>query len=98
MKSITEQLAKLEHEQWIGWSKALAMTENIHPMRIERWEKLWIPYEKLTEEQKEQDRVYARKVLEIIEKKYMMFPVVPALFKGNQKLIERENGKDKKIN
>ena len=31
--------------------------------RLERWESLWIPYEELSEEMKESDRVYAERVL-----------------------------------
>lgn len=65
---LIETLARLEHEQWVEWSKALVAREKRLSMnRIERWKKLWIPYDQLTEEQKEQDRVYARKVLAIIK-------------------------------
>lgn len=65
---LIEQLAALEHEQWVEWSKALVAGEKRLSMnRIERWKKLWIPYAELTEEQKEQDRVYARKVFAIIK-------------------------------
>ena len=35
--------------------------------RLERWESLWKPYEDLTEEMKEKDRIYARKILELSE-------------------------------
>lgn len=35
--------------------------------RLERWERLWCAYAKLTETEKEQDRVWARKVITIIE-------------------------------
>ena len=66
-KELIEKLASLEHEQWIEWSKQLAHTEKISVNRIERWKKLWIPYDEHTEEQKEQDRGYARKVIEIYE-------------------------------
>ncbi len=61
-----EKLAELEHIQWIEWSKNIASTEVISQERLERWKKLWIPYNELTEEQKEQDRIYARKILEIL--------------------------------
>lgn len=33
--------------------------------KLERWESLWIPYEDLTEEMKEKDRKYARRMLEM---------------------------------
>ena len=36
--------------------------------RLERWEKLWIPYNELSEEMKEEDRKYARKVLKELQK------------------------------
>lgn len=35
--------------------------------KLERWESLWIPYDELSEQMKEEDRVYARKILELIE-------------------------------
>lgn len=65
-ESLLESLAELEHEQWVEWSKAVA-TE-VTKERRNRWKKLWIPYNKLSEESKEQDRVYARKILKLLEK------------------------------
>ena len=35
--------------------------------RLDRWDKLMIPYSDLPEDEKEKDRVYARKILEIIK-------------------------------
>ena len=62
-QKIIEALAEDEHTQWCEWSKSLAKSEHLSPERIARWKKMWIPYAELTEEQKEQDRVYARKSL-----------------------------------
>jgi hypothetical protein len=59
-----ERLAALEHEQWIEWSQQIAKTENISEKRLHRWHDLWVPYEDLPEETKEDDRIYARQVLE----------------------------------
>lgn len=36
--------------------------------RLERWEGLWIAYDELSEEMKDADRVYARKMLDLAEK------------------------------
>ena len=55
-----ERLAELEHEQWMFWTKLLA-NEVSEELR-KKWEKSWIPYGELSEEMKEQDRVWARKV------------------------------------
>jgi hypothetical protein len=66
-KNLLEALAELEHEQWIFWSRNIADTETITEQRLERWKKLWIPYQQLTEEQKAADRLWAGKVLKIIE-------------------------------
>jgi len=35
--------------------------------RLQRWSSFWIPYDKLNEKTKEQDRKWARKVLQIFE-------------------------------
>lgn len=66
---IIELLAELEHEQWCEWSKALAEDRlcEIDTARLERWQRLWRPYCELNENQKDQDRVYARKVFEKID-------------------------------
>jgi hypothetical protein len=61
---LLEQLAELEHEQWIIWSQAVAA--EVSDERRKRWQELWVPYRDLPEELKEQDRVWARKVLALL--------------------------------
>ncbi len=65
MNILIEQLAELEHLQWMEWSKQISDTEKISPMRIARWQKLWIPYSELPEEMKEQGRKWARRSFDI---------------------------------
>lgn len=61
-----EELAEIEHEQWIAWSNNIASRENLSKERLERWEKLWIPYSELSEEMKEENRKWARKVVDFV--------------------------------
>ena len=35
--------------------------------RLERWQSYWIDYEELSDEVKEYDRIYARKILSLVE-------------------------------
>jgi hypothetical protein len=63
---LLEQLAELEHEQWLAWSKAVA--GEVSAERRRRWEACWVPYAALPEGVKEQDRVWARKVLAALGK------------------------------
>lgn len=65
--ALIETLAEIEHEQWMEWAKSLQENEDLSEDRINRWEKLYIPYDELTDESKEDDRVYARKVIEAIK-------------------------------
>ena len=65
--SIREKLASLEHDQWVDWSKTIAHNENLSTERLKRWQKLWIPYEQLSEKDKDSDRKWADKVIEILE-------------------------------
>jgi phage terminase small subunit len=63
-KGLTEKLAALEHQQWREWALTLMETEKISEERVKRWCKLCVAsYSELTEEQKEQDRVWARKII-----------------------------------
>lgn len=49
------------------WAKALLKSEpGISKERKERWAKLFVPYSSLSDESKEQDRVYARKIIKVI--------------------------------
>ena len=66
--TLLERIAELEHEQWEEWSKNIAETETISEDRLTRWKTMWIPYSELTEEQKDQDREYAKKVLKELGK------------------------------
>ena len=61
MDDLLERLAELEHEQWVAWSKAVAA--EVSEDRRRRWEACWVPYAELPDAVKEQDRVWARKVL-----------------------------------
>ncbi len=68
---LIEALARMEHSQWMNWSKAIAENECLSLNRMKRWQgDLWKPYDQLTADQKEPDRYYARKVLEIVEDYY----------------------------
>lgn len=79
---ILEELSALEHEQWEHWSKTiidqtlgaqktpfdhLSVSKAIHE-KHQRWLAFWKPYDELSEEIKEYDRIWARKVLKIIAK------------------------------
>lgn len=63
-RKLLEWLAHMEHEQWTAWSRSLANSgEKLSDSRLQRWKKLWKPYNRLTVEQKEQDREWAEKIL-----------------------------------
>ena len=55
-KEAIEELAAIEHDQWVEWAKAISDLENLSPERVKRWKKLYVPYAELSEESKEQDR------------------------------------------
>lgn len=66
MKRLLEDLAEIEHEQWSeGFAKPLSKEEpNLSHERLKRWSALCsTPYHALPEEEKEKDRMWARKVL-----------------------------------
>jgi hypothetical protein len=81
---VIEELAKLEHDQWVTWAKSLMEHEKLSEERKQRWLKLFCPYKDLTEEQKEQDRVWARKVLAVLglDNKEVMRSLVGAQIYG----------------
>ncbi len=63
-----EKMAELEHEQWMQWSKAIANNPKefyVDKPKLVKWMDCWKPYAELTEEQKDQDRVWADKILSL---------------------------------
>ncbi len=67
MIPLREQLAELEHDQWVDWSKTIAHNKNLSGGRLRRWQKLWVPYNQLTETEKDSDRAWADKVIVLLE-------------------------------
>lgn len=67
--SLVEDIAALEHDQWVEWAKSLMENEDLSEDRVERWEGFMVPYEKLSEEDKESDREYAQKVVDLLKSK-----------------------------
>lgn len=63
---IIEKLSDLEHQQWMHLTKYISSKENISKERLNKWKKLYIPYSELSEEDKEQDRIWARKVYDVL--------------------------------
>ena len=67
--SIREKLADLEHEQWSHWT--LYLTRNFTKENILRWEKqIETKYSNLTEKEKNSDREWADKVLNLLRKEF----------------------------
>ena len=68
VERLVERLAALEHEQWMQWAQTIMGKEPIGEERRRRWAGYMVPYADLTEEAKEQDRKWARRVVgEIVE-------------------------------
>jgi hypothetical protein len=67
---VVEALAEIEHEQWQHWSQAVA-TE-VCPLTREKWRASWVEYNQLTEEMKEADRLWARKVVTLLRRRRLI--------------------------
>lgn len=64
-KDLLEKLAELEHLQWTEWTRY--MLNNLTEKNIRRWKRqLETSYKDLSEEEKQSDRRWARKVLDLI--------------------------------
>jgi hypothetical protein len=66
-EDLLERLARLEHEQWTAWSKAVA--HEVSAARRRAWELCWVSYDELSPDQKELDLVWARQALAMMRAK-----------------------------
>jgi len=71
---LLEQLAKLEHDQWIYYSKDVAnrisnasSLELLQNETVNKWRTKWVDYILLSEQDKDKDRIWAKKVLEVLK-------------------------------
>ena len=60
---LIEKLAELEHTKWMEWARHILSEETITTQRVQRWVRNFVPYDELSEGEKEKDRVLARRVL-----------------------------------
>lgn len=64
-EEVLEKLAELEHRQWSHWTRHFMEFDN--ESNRKHWERqAHLPYDKLTEKEKELDREWARKVLTLL--------------------------------
>ena len=62
---LRERLAALEHEQWVTWTRHFLY--NLTPENMEKWRRqIDTPYEQLRESEKNADRKWADRVLELV--------------------------------
>jgi hypothetical protein len=92
-KELVERLAVVFHEAWVHWSNTIAMRENLSKERVERWQKLWVPYDELSEEYKEHDRQWARKAIEFVSNDLLELRVENAVREGFYKDLEAAHAK-----
>jgi len=60
--NLLEMIAEMCHDQWSDWTRYLL--DNMTEENIKRWRRqMDTPYEKLSEEDKDKDRVFARKFI-----------------------------------
>ena len=76
-----EQLAEIEHKQWMSWTKYIfkefgeLAKENKSDQfvldflinKLAKWQDNWKPYKNLKKEEKEKDRVWAREVIKHLQ-------------------------------
>ena len=67
---LVEALARIEHEQWMHWSQAVAA--DVTAATRDKWQRSWVNYAELTEVLKEADRVWARKVVTLLSQRLLI--------------------------
>lgn len=65
--AMIEVLSAIEHGQWMQWAQSVMDTEQgLSSDRRARWASLMVPYAELSEDMKEHDRKWARKVVDAV--------------------------------
>lgn len=64
---LLEKLAESIHNMWMGW--AVHASESVDPEIKERWNKMFMPYSDLPEEEKQKDRIEAIAFLDLVRQR-----------------------------
>ena len=96
-KDFIEELANLEHEQWQHWTKYFLRYHHCKNYR-KRWKKqCQTKYKDLSETEKKSDKVWAEKVVKLIDDKIKrlekMYKTLDNMQKATLKIIEEQNDK-----
>jgi hypothetical protein len=67
---LVEALAKIEHEQWMHWSQAVAA--DIADATRVKWQRSWVDYAELRDDSKETDRLWARRVVTLLRQRELI--------------------------
>lgn len=67
---LVEALAEIEHEQWMHWSQAVAA--DVNDATRSKWQRSWVDYAKLTDDVRESDRIWARKVVTLLRQRKLI--------------------------
>jgi hypothetical protein len=67
---LVEALAEIEHEQWMHWSQAVAV--DVADATRVKWQRWRVDYSKLTDDLKEADRVWARRVVTLLRQRRLI--------------------------
>lgn len=65
-KKLLEELASLEHEQWMSWAKDVE--REVSKERRKRWHQFYVPYSQLPDEVKGPDLIWAKRALGVMLK------------------------------
>ena len=68
--NLIEAIAEIEHAQWLHWSQAVA--SDVSVAIRDKWQSSWVDYAELTEDLKEADRVWARKVVALLHERKLI--------------------------
>lgn len=66
-EALLDKIARLTHEEWEAWSKQLAKTQVLSKEKLNEWKKLWKDYSKLPESEKLKDKIWAKKIMNLID-------------------------------
>ena len=67
---LVEDLARIEHAQWIHWSQTVA-ADIANATRM-KWQRSWVDYAELRDDLKETDRFWARKVVMLLRQRQLI--------------------------